>query len=250
MLQGKTALVTGASRGIGRAIALELASQGVNIIVNYAGNREKAEETAKLCEEIGKESSIKTMVIAADVSSSEDVKSMIDQGSKEMGSIDILVNNAGITKDGLLLRMSDEDFDAVMDTNLKGAFLCTRGVTRMMMKNRWGRIINLSSVVGILGQGGQANYAASKAGVIGLTKSVARELASRNITVNAVAPGFIQTDMTDALSPEQKAEIGKNIPLERLGTVEDVAKMVGFLASEHSSYITGQVISVDGGMAM
>lgn len=250
MLQGKTALVTGASRGIGRAIALELASQGVNIIVNYAGNREKAEETAKLCEEIGKERSIKTMVIAADVSSSEDVKSMIDQGSKEMGSIDILVNNAGITKDGLLLRMSDEDFDAVMDTNLKGAFLCTRGVTRMMMKNRWGRIINLSSVVGILGQGGQANYAASKAGVIGLTKSVARELASRNITVNAVAPGFIQTDMTDALSPEQKAEIGKNIPLERLGTVEDVAKMVGFLASEHSSYITGQVISVDGGMAM
>lgn len=250
MLQGKTALVTGASRGIGRAIALELASQGANIIVNYAGNREKAEETATLCEEIGKAFSIKTMVIAADVSSSEDVKSMIDLGSKEMGSIDILVNNAGITKDGLLLRMSDEDFDAVMDTNLKGAFLCTRAVTRMMMKNRWGRIINLSSVVGILGQGGQANYAASKAGVIGLTKSVARELASRHITVNAVAPGFIQTDMTDALSAEQKAEISKNIPLERLGTVEDVAKIVGFLAGEHSSYITGQVISVDGGMAM
>lgn len=250
MLQGKTALVTGASRGIGRAIALELASQGANIIINYAGNQEKAKETAVLCEEIGKVYSTKTLVISADVSSSEQVTSMIEQGNQEMGSIDILVNNAGITKDGLLLRMSDEDFDAVLDTNLRGAFLCTRGVTRMMMKKRWGRIINLSSVVGILGQAGQVNYAASKAGVIGLTKSVARELASRNITVNAVAPGFIQTDMTEALTPEQKTEIGKNIPLERLGTVEDVAKLVGFLASEHSSYITGQVISVDGGMAM
>lgn len=250
MLQGKTAVVTGGSRGIGRGIALELASQGANIVVNYSGNREKAEETARECEKIGSAYGVKTLVIQADVSNSDEVKNMMDSALAEFKTIDILVNNAGITKDGLLIRMSDEDFDSVLDTNLKGAFLCTRAVTRPMMKQRWGRIINLSSVVGILGQAGQVNYAASKAGVIGLTKSVARELANRNITVNAVAPGFIQTDMTEALSQEQKDQIGKNIPLERLGTVEDIAKVVGFLVSDGGSYITGQVISVDGGMAM
>lgn len=245
-LKGKTAIVTGGSRGIGKAIALELASQGANIVINYAGNLEKAKETQTECEAFG----VETLLVQGDVSQTEQVKHLVDSAQSQFQTIDILVNNAGITRDGLLMRMSDEDYDQVMDTNLKGAFLCTRQVTRAMMKQRWGRIINISSVVGVLGQGGQANYAASKAGLIGLTKSVARELASRNITVNAIAPGFIQTDMTDALTPEQKEAISKNIPLERLGTGEDIAKMVGFLAGDTGSYITGQVISVDGGMAM
>lgn len=246
MLKGKTALVTGASRGIGRAIALELANLGANIVINYAGNEEKAKETLAECEKLG----VSGMIVQGNVASSSDVENMVKVTTEKFKTVDILVNNAGITKDGLLIRMSEEDFDSVMDVDLKGAFLCTKAVTRMMMKQRWGRIINLSSVVGILGQAGQANYCASKAGLIGLTKSNARELASRNITVNAVAPGFIQTDMTDALSAEQQESISKNIPLERLGTVEDVAKVVGFLASDAGSYITGQVISVDGGLAI
>lgn len=246
MLKGKTALITGASRGIGRAIALELASQGANIVVNYAGNEEKARETVEACEKLG----VTAILAQGDVSSGEQVENVMKIATEQFKQVDILVNNAGITKDGLLLRMSEDDFDSVVDTNLKGAFLFTKAVTRSMMKQRWGRIINLSSVVGVLGQAGQVNYGASKAGVIGLTKSTARELASRNITVNAVAPGFIQTDMTAALSPEQQEQIGKNIPLERLGTPEDVAKVVGFLVGEGGNYVTGQVISVDGGMAM
>lgn len=246
MLKGKTALITGASRGIGRAIALELASKGVNIVVNYAGNEEKARETVESCEKFG----VTAILAQGDVSSSEQVEKVMKIATEQFKQVDILVNNAGITRDGLMLRMSEEDFDAVVDTNLKGAFLFTKAVTRSMMKQRWGRIINLSSVVGVLGQAGQVNYGASKAGVIGLTKSTARELASRNITVNAVAPGFIQTDMTAALTPEQQEQIGKNIPLERLGTPEDVAKVVGFLVGDGGDYVTGQVISVDGGMAM
>lgn len=245
-LQGKTALITGASRGIGRAIALELAGQGSNIIINYAGNQEKAQETQKECEALG----VSTLLLQGDVADSAQVKAMMDKALAAFPAIHILVNNAGVTRDGLLMKMSDEDYDTVLDTNLKGAFLCTRQLTRPMMKQRWGRIINISSVVGVLGQAGQANYAASKAGLLGLTKSVARELASRQITVNAIAPGFIQTDMTDALSQEQKESIAKEIPLERLGTGEDIAKMVAFLAGDQGSYITGQVISIDGGMAM
>lgn len=245
-LQGKTALITGASRGIGKAIALELSRLGANIVLNYAGNQEKAQECAKECEALG----IKTVLAQGDVSKSEDVKKIFQIATETFGTVDILVNNAGVTRDGLLMKLSDEDYDAVLDTNLRGAFLCTREATRPMMKSRWGRIINISSVVGVLGQAGQANYCASKAGLIGLTKSVARELASRQITVNAIAPGFIQTDMTDALTPEQKENISKNIPLTRLGTGEDVAHMVGFLASDMGSYITGQVISVDGGLAI
>lgn len=246
MLKGKTALITGASRGIGRAIALELASQGANIVVNYAGNVEKAQETVEACETLG----VTAILAQGDVSSSVEVEKVMKIATDQFKQVDILINNAGITRDGLMLRMSEEDFDSVVDTNLKGAFLFTKAVTRSMMKQRWGRIVNLSSVVGVLGQAGQVNYGASKAGIIGLTKSAARELAARNITVNAVAPGFIQTDMTAALTLEQQEQIGKNIPLERLGSPEDVAKVVGFLVGEGGSYLTGQVISVDGGLAM
>lgn len=246
MLEGKTALITGASRGIGRAIAVELASQGANVVINYSGSEEKARETLELCEKQG----VSGIIVQGDVSSSSDVEQIFAKASETFGAVQVLVNNAGITKDGLLLRMSEEDFASVLDVNLKGAFLCTKAATRTMMKQRWGRIINLSSVVGLIGQAGQANYAASKAGIIGFTKSVARELGSRHVTVNAIAPGFIQTDMTDELSSEQQENILKNVPLNRVGNVEDVAKVAGFLASDSASYITGQVISVDGGLAI
>ncbi|WP_077622054.1 3-oxoacyl-[acyl-carrier-protein] reductase [Sediminibacillus massiliensis] len=246
LLEGKAALVTGASRGIGRAIAVELAKQGANIAVNYAGNEEKAQQVVDEIERAGS----KAFAIKADVSNQEEVTAMIKSVVGEFGSLDILVNNAGITKDNLLMRMKEEEFDQVIDTNLKGVFLCTKGVTRQMMKQKSGRIINIASIVGVSGNPGQANYVAAKAGVIGLTKSTAKELASRNILVNAVAPGFIETDMTDQLSDEQKEGMLQMIPLSKLGKGEDVARVVRFLASDDANYITGQTIHVDGGMVM
>lgn len=245
-LQGKTALVTGSSRGIGRAIALGLAERGANIAVNYAGSEEKAAETVKAIEALG----VQAIKVQANVANETDVKNMIKEVTKTFGSIDVLVNNAGITKDNLLMRMKEEAFDQVIETNLKGAFLCTKAVARPMMKQRSGRIINVASVVGVSGNPGQANYVAAKAGLIGLTKSNAKELASRNILVNAVAPGFITTDMTDALTEEQQAEILSQIPLEKLGRPEDIANVVCFLASKDAAYITGQTIHIDGGMVM
>ncbi|HET7629320.1 MAG TPA: 3-oxoacyl-[acyl-carrier-protein] reductase [Bacillales bacterium] len=246
MLEGKTALVTGASRGIGRSIALSLAKAGANVAVNYAGNREKAEQVVQEAETFG----VKAMAIQADVSDADAVKAMVKQVTDAYGSLDILVNNAGITRDTLMMRMKENDWDAVMNTNLKGVFHCTKAVTRQMMKQRSGRIVNIASVIGIIGNAGQANYAAAKAGIIGLTKSSARELAARNITVNAVAPGFISTDMTDELDEAMKEEMLKQIPLARLGQPDDVAAIVRFLASDESGYVTGQTICVDGGMVM
>jgi len=241
-----TALVTGGSRGIGRAICLRLAADGYDIMLNYAGNTEKAEETAALCREKG----ATVFLYCCDVSDNAAVEAMCKACIDTFGSIDVLVNNAGITRDGLLMRMSESDFDTVLDTNLKGTFLCIKHVSRYMMKKRCGRIINLSSVVGLTGNAGQANYAASKAGVIGLTKSAAKELASRNITVNAIAPGFIETDMTAVLPDAVKDTMKAAIPLGRYGTPEDIADMASFLASSKASYITGQVFAVDGGMTM
>lgn len=246
MLKGKNAIVTGASRGIGRAIALELANQGANVVVNYAGNEKSAK---KVVEEL-KQAGVKSFAVKANVADEKDVKMMMKETLKEFGTIDILVNNAGITRDNLLMRMKEADFDDVVDTNLKGTFLCIKAVSRSMMKQRSGRIINVASIVGVSGNPGQANYVAAKAGVIGLTKSVAQELASRNILVNAVAPGFIETDMTDELNEEQQATILKGIPLEKLGSPTDVARVVRFLASEDAAYLTGQTIHVDGGMVM
>ncbi|MBY7143667.1 3-oxoacyl-[acyl-carrier-protein] reductase [Virgibacillus sp. NKC19-3] len=246
MLKGKNALVTGASRGIGRAIAIELAKQGVNIAVNYAGSEAKAKAVVKELEEIG----VKAFNIQADVANETDVKNMVKEVVHQFGSLDILVNNAGINKDNLLMRMKEEEFDQVINTNLKGAFVCTKAVTRQMMKQKNGRIINVASIVGVSGNAGQANYVAAKAGVIGLTKTTAKELAARNILVNAVAPGFITTDMTDELTDEQRSSIEALIPLERLGTPEDVANVVRFLTSEDANYITGQTIHIDGGMVM
>lgn len=246
MLQGKNALVTGASRGIGRAIALELAAQGANVVVNFAGNETKAQSVVEEIEHLG----VRAMKVRADVADETDVKNMVKEVIGQLGSMDILVNNAGITKDNLLMRMKAEEFDQVINTNLKGVFLCTKAVTRQMMKQRSGKIINVSSIVGVSGNPGQANYVAAKSGVIGLTKSAAKELASRNIHVNAVAPGFIATDMTDELTEEQRKGMLAMVPLERLGTAEDVAKTVRFLASDDASYITGQTIHIDGGMVM
>ncbi len=245
-LEGKTALVTGASRGIGREIALELARNGANVVVNYAGNKELAEKVAEEIRSLGRES----FTIQADVAKSEDVDRMVKETIDRFGSLHILVNNAGITRDNLIMRMKEEDWDAVVNTNLKSVFLTTKAVTRQMMRQRYGRIINISSIVGISGNAGQANYTAAKSGIIGLTKTAAKELASRNITVNAVAPGFIETDMTDELPENIKEELFKQIPLGRLGQPEDIAYTVAFLASERSSYITGQVIQVNGGMYM
>lgn len=245
-LKDKVALVTGGSRGIGRAIALELGRRGAHVAVNYAGNEKKAEEVVKELNDIG----VQSFKIKANVSEEQEVKEMVKKVVKEFGKLDILVNNAGITKDNLLMRMKVEEFDEVINTNLKGAFLCTKAVTRQMMKQKSGRIINIASVVGVIGNPGQANYVAAKAGVIGLTKTTAKELASRNILVNAIAPGFIQTDMTDVLTEEQKGAILSNIPLEKLGKPEDVAKTVCFLASDDAKYITGQTIHVDGGLVM
>ena len=246
MLAGKIAVVTGASRGIGKAIAKKLASMGATVIVNYNGSREKAEETRKEIEAEGGKAS----VYQCDVSDFKKCDTFISDVIKEYGRIDILVNNAGITRDGLLMKMSEEDFDKVLNTNLKGAFNTTRFASRQMLKQRSGRIINLASVVGVTGNAGQANYAASKAGIIGLTKATAREMASRGITVNAIAPGFIDTDMTEVLSEKVKEASVAQIPLGKFGKPEDVAAAVAFLTSEDAGYITGQVLHVDGGMVI
>ena len=240
----KTAVVTGGSRGLGRAICLELARGGANVVFCYAGNEAAANETAAACESLG----AKAVALRCDVSKEDEVKALMDAALKTFGRIDILVNNAGITRDGLLMMMKPEDFDAVIAANLRGAFLCMKAVARQMVKQRYGRIVNLSSVVGLRGNAGQVNYAASKAGVIGMTKSLAKELAGRNITV--VAPGFIDTDMTAALSETAKNAALGSIPMGRMGTPENVAKAVVFLAGEDAGYITGQVLAVDGGMSM
>ena len=246
MLEGKIALVTGASRGIGRQIALTLAAQGAAVIVNYNGSAAKAEEVVEEIEKAGG----KAEAIQCNVSDFESCKSMMEDIVSRYGRLDILVNNAGITRDNLIMKMSEEDFDAVIQTNLKGVFNCIKHISSQMIKQKAGRIINISSVSGVLGNAGQANYCAAKAGVIGLTKCMARELASRGITVNAVAPGFIRTDMTDVLKDNVKEAIIATIPMKTFGETEDVANTVAFLASDAARYITGQVISVDGGMAM
>lgn len=246
MTEKKVAVVTGASRGIGRAIACELAKRGIYVVINYAGSKEKAEEVKAEIEADGGEAE----TVQCNVADFEACQTFLKDVAKKHGHIDILVNNAGITKDGLLMGMSEKDFAKVLDTNLKGTFNCIRHVSRQMLKQKSGRIINMASVVGICGNAGQANYAASKAGVIGLTKSAAKELASRHITVNAIAPGFIQTDMTAVLSDKVKEETAKMIPMGSFGEPEDIAKAVAFLASEDARYITGQVLCVDGGMAM
>ena len=245
-LNGKTALVTGASRGIGRQIALTLAGYGAVVIVNYNGSAQKAEAVVKEIEENGGTAE----AVQCNVSEYDKAQELISGIVKKYGRLDILVNNAGITRDNLIMKMSEEDFDAVVSTNLKGAFNCIKHVSRQMLKQKGGRIINISSVSGVIGNAGQANYCASKAGVIGLTKSVARELGSRGITANAVAPGFIKTEMTEGLPDSVKEAMGEQIPLKRFGETKDVAEAVAFLASDAASYITGQVISVDGGMAM
>ena len=246
LLDGKTALVTGASRGIGRAIALCLAAEGARVAINYAGNVKAAEEVKAAIEAAGGTA----ILCRADVADSAAVEAMVADVAKEFGAIDILVNNAGITRDTLLMRMKDEDFAKVLDTNLKGVFYCTKAVAKLMMKKRAGRIVNMASVVGLVGNAGQTNYAAAKAGVIGFSKSAAKELASRGITVNAVAPGFIGTDMTADLPESVKEKALSDIPLGRAGQPEDVANAVLFLASDQASYITGQVVHVDGGMVM
>ncbi|WP_153124103.1 3-oxoacyl-[acyl-carrier-protein] reductase [Peribacillus tepidiphilus] len=245
-LDGKKALVTGASRGIGREIALELAAQGADVAVNYAGSEAKAMEVVDAIKEMGRNA----IAIQCDVSNSESVTNMVKKVIEEFGALDILVNNAGITRDNLLMRMKEEEWDDVINTNLKGVFLCTKAVTRQMMKQRYGRIINVASIVGVSGNPGQANYVAAKAGVIGLTKTTAKELAARNITVNAVAPGFITTDMTDKLTEDVKQAMLSQIPLARFGEPKDIAKVVTFLASDDSSYMTGQTLHIDGGMVM
>ncbi len=243
---GKAAIVTGASRGIGREIALLLAQEGARVAVNYSGSKDKADEVVQMITASGGEA----FAIQADVSNADSVKAMVDQTLETFGSIDILVNNAGITRDNLLMRMKDDEWDDVININLKGVFLCTKGVTRQMMRQRAGKIVNVASIVGVSGNPGQANYVAAKAGVIGFTKTVAKELASRNINVNAVAPGFITTDMTDALNEEMKNQMLTAIPLGKLGSPTDVAKTVAFLLSDDAAYITGQTIHVDGGMVM
>lgn len=245
-LTGKTAVVTGGSRGIGRAICIELAKQGANLVVNFSGSEAKAKAVVEEIEALGP----KAIAVQADVADSASVDGLMKQALEAFGSIDILVNNAGITRDNLLMRMKEQEWDDVIDTNLKGVFLCTKAVTRQMMKQRAGRIINISSIVGVAGNPGQANYVAAKAGVIGLTKTTAQELASRNILVNAIAPGFITTEMTDALPEALKESMLKQIPLAKLGQPEDIAKAVAFFASDSASYITGQTLHIDGGMVM
>lgn len=246
LLDGKCALVTGASRGIGRAIAVKLASEGAKVALNYAGNAAAAEEVKKEIEAAGGQA----ITVQADVSDPTSVEAMIQTVVDAFGQIDILVNNAGITRDGLLLRMKDEDFDAVINTNLKGIFYTTKLVSKLMMKKRFGRIVNMASVVGLTGNAGQTNYAAAKAGVIGFSKSAAKELAARGITVNMVAPGFIETDMTAVIPEKAKEAMMGGIPLGRAGKPEDVANAVLFLVSDQAAYITGQVLKVDGGMVM
>ena len=245
-LDGKIALVTGASRGIGRAIAIAFAKEGATVAINYAGNHEKAENVVKEIKDLGKDA----ISIQGDVTNADSVATMVKTVTEQFGKIDILVNNAGITRDNLLMRMKEEDWDSVINTNLKGVFLCTKAVSRQMMKQRQGRIINISSVVGVSGNAGQANYTAAKSGVIGLTKTSAKELAARGITVNAIAPGFIETDMTSTLTEDVGEQMLKQIPLGRFGSPDDVAQTAAFLASEEAAYITGQTIHVDGGMVM
>ena len=246
LLDGKCALVTGASRGIGRAVALKFVSEGAKVALNFAGNEAAANEVRQEIEAAGGQA----ILVKADVANEAAVQEMVQKTADAFGRIDILVNNAGITRDGLLARMKEEDWDAVLSTNLKGVFLTTKAVAKLMMKQRAGRIVNMASVVGVTGNAGQANYSAAKAGVIGFTKTIARELASRGVTVNAVAPGFIDTDMTSVLSDKAKEAALAGIPLGRMGTPEDIAAAVLFLVSDQSSYITGQVLHVDGGMVM
>lgn len=243
---GQSAIVTGASRGIGREIALKLANEGAKVVVNYSGSKEKAEAVAAEIIANGGEA----IVHQANVAVADEVKGLIDATMEAFGSIDILVNNAGITRDNLIMRMKEEDWDSVIDTNLKSVFLCTKAVSRQMMKQRKGSIVNVASIVGVAGNAGQANYVASKAGVIGLTKTTAKEFAARNIRVNAIAPGFIETEMTDALPEDIKTAMLTQIPLAKLGQAEEVAKVVAFLASDEASYMTGQTLHVDGGMVM
>lgn len=246
MEDNKTVFVTGGSRGIGKEVALKFAENGYNVVINYVSSKTNVEELKSEFES----KSVKTLIMQADVTDKEAIDEVVKKAIEEFGSIDVLVNNAGITRDNLLMRMSEEEFDKVIEINLKGTYIVTKAVTKYMMKKRKGSIINLSSVVGVAGNAGQCNYSASKAGIIGFTKSVAKELASRNIRSNAVAPGFIETDMTAVLSDEVKESIHNQIPLKRMGTAKEVANLIYFLGSEESSYITGQVINVDGGMVM
>ena len=246
MLKGKLAVITGASRGIGKCIATKFAKEGANVVINYRNNEEEALKVKQELEDLGSQ----VLVVKADVSELEQAENLIKEAKKEFGRVDILVNNAGITKDNLIIRMKEEDFDSVIKTNLKGAFNCLKAVTPIMLKQKYGKIVNMASVVGVVGNPGQVNYCASKAGLIGMTKSLAKEIGSRNITVNAIAPGFIDTDMTKILSDDQKKKILSQIPLNKFGNVEDIANVALFLGSENSNYITGQVIHVDGGMAM
>ena len=243
---GKTAVVTGGSRGIGRAVCLELARGGANVVFCYAGNEAAAQETAQAVEALG----VQALAVRCDVSDAAQAEGLVKTAAGRFGRVDILVNNAGVTRDNLVMRMSEADFDAVISANLKGTFLCMKAAYRLMLKQRYGRIVNLSSVVGLRGNAGQVNYAASKAGVVGMTKSLAKELAGRGVTVNAVAPGFIETDMTAAMPEAARTAALGSIPMARLGAPEDVAKAVAFLASDAAAYITGQVLAVDGGMAM
>jgi 3-oxoacyl-[acyl-carrier protein] reductase len=245
-MSGKTALVTGAGRGIGRATAIKLGAAGAKVAINYNASEAQAQEVVAAIKEAGGEA----QAVKADVSKADEVDAMVNGLVKEWGKVDILVNNAGITRDNLMMRMSQDEWDAVMDTNLRSAYFCTKAVLRSMLRNRWGRIISLSSVVGLTGNAGQANYAAAKAGLIGFTKSVAREVGGRNITANAIAPGFIETDITAGLPEELKASMLKTIPADRYGQPEDIANAVVFLASDLAAYINGQVLNVDGGMVM
>lgn len=245
-LKGKVALITGGSRGIGKSIALKFASIGANIAINYLNDEAEALQVKEEIEKFG----VKCIVAKCDVSNFDDAHKLIDEVVKEYSRIDILINNAGITKDNLLMKMKEQDFDSVIAVNLKGVYNCTKAAIKPMMKQRYGKIVNMASVVGIIGNPGQANYCASKAGVIGFTKAIAKEIASRNINVNAVAPGFIDTDMTKVLKDEVKDYMLRNIPLQKFGTPEDISNLVAFLSSDISAYITGQVINVDGGMVM
>lgn len=249
-MKGRTAVVTGASRGIGRAVAAALASRGANVVINYAGNRQAAEETQALCAQAAAAGGYdaESLIVCADIADSDACSALIEAAVTKFGSVDILVNNAGITRDNLLMRMSESEFDDVIATNLRGTFLMMKAVSRQMMKQRYGRIINMASIVGVRGNSGQINYAASKAGVIGMTKSFAKEVAAKGITVNAVAPGFIRTDMTKALRKAAADEIMSGIPMKRMGRAEEAAEAAAFFASEAASYVTGQVLCVDGGM--